>query len=71
MISRIRGFLVLGNMLFSSFVLSAEPVDYVFDPLDQRHVLYVPDDSARSPAILVLHASTDIEKVNIEHASNW
>lgn len=69
MFGHIRVLLILGSMLISSFVFSADSIDYVFDPLDQRHVLYVPSNSTRSPAILILHASTGIEKVNYDWAT--
>lgn len=65
----IRVLLVLMSVLFSSLALSAKSSDYVFDPLDQRHVLYVPNNIARSPAILILHASSGIEKVNYDWAT--
>lgn len=60
---------IIMGIIFSSLSVAAEPVEYAFDPLDQRHRLYVPDNSARSPAILVLHASTGIEKVNYDWAT--
>lgn len=69
MIRHIQVLLILGNMICSGFAFSAEPADYVFDPVDQRHVLYVPNPIARSPAILILHASTGIEKVNYDWAT--
>lgn len=43
--------------------------EYVFDPADIHHSLYVPDKTIRSPAILLLHASTGIEKVNYDWAT--
>ncbi|CAM2799842.1 dienelactone hydrolase family protein [Legionella worsleiensis] len=64
-----RVLLILGSMINSSFVFSAASIDYVFAPEDQRHVLYVPDHNTRSPAILLLHASTGIEKVNYDWAT--
>lgn len=69
MFIHMRIILVLGSLLFSSFAFSADYINYVFDPLDQRHVLYVPNNSTRSPAILILHASTGIEKVNYDWAT--
>lgn len=43
--------------------------DYVFDPKDPHHSIYIPQSSAKSPAILMLHASTGIEKVNYDWAT--
>ncbi|MGQ3891194.1 dienelactone hydrolase family protein [Legionella sp. CNM-4043-24] len=69
MFMQIRVLLMSGSILFSSAVFSADPIDYVFDPLDQRHVLYVPENNTPAPAILMLHASTGIEKVNYDWAT--
>lgn len=69
MFTRIPVLLVLGSILFSLFAFSAVPAAYVFDPVDQRHKLYVPDNNTHSPAVLMLHASTGIEKVNYDWAT--
>lgn len=70
MFKYIKVWIVFLIMCLSGFVVSAEPSDYVFDPQDQRHVLYyTPGKYIRSPAILVLHASTGIEKVNYDWAT--
>jgi dienelactone hydrolase len=49
--------------------LMADPTEYVFNPVDPHHSLYIPNATIRSPAILMLHASTGIEKVNYDWAS--
>lgn len=60
-------------MLFVIFLVStkvlAKNQDYVFDPNDPHHSLYIPDATIESPAILLLHASTGIEKVNYDWAT--
>ncbi|CZJ03761.1 hypothetical protein DM455_13305 [Legionella pneumophila] len=63
------------KMIFMLFILLvctevlAHNEDYVFDPNDPHHSLYIPDATMRSPAILLLHASTGIEKVNYDWAT--
>ncbi|HBB7077245.1 TPA: dienelactone hydrolase family protein [Legionella pneumophila] len=60
-------------MLFVLFIayteVMAKKADYVFNPDDPHHSLYIPDATNRSPAIMLLHASTGIEKVNYDWAS--
>src|SRR3989338_9112681 len=55
------------------FVLSLSQLmtdsnDYRFNPEDLHHKLFVPDNPTHEPAILMLHASTGIENVNIDWA---
>lgn len=40
---------------------------YIFDPLNPHHSLFIPNGSGPFPAVLLLHASTGIEKINY----NW
>lgn len=69
MLNQIRGLFVLISVFVFEVSIAAQLNDYVFDPLDQRHVLYVPENNTRLPAILMLHASTGIEKVNYDWAT--
>ena len=48
--------------------LMADSNDYRFNPEDPHHKLFVPDNPTHAPAILMLHASTGIENVNIDWA---
>ncbi|MBA3662053.1 MAG: dienelactone hydrolase family protein [Gammaproteobacteria bacterium] len=48
---------------------AASPNDYIFDPKDAAHTLYVPEGKGPFPAILLLHASTGVVKVNHEWAA--
>ncbi|AWN74686.1 dienelactone hydrolase family protein [Legionella anisa] len=60
-------------ILFALFTVCtnvlAEDTDYVFNPNDPHHSLYIPDAPTKAPAILLLHASTGIEKVNYDWAT--
>jgi len=42
---------------------------FVFDPKDPSHTLYVPEGNGPFPAILLLHASTGVVKVNLDWAA--
>src|SRR3990167_2043821 len=42
--------------------------DYVFDPHDPNHSLYVPNGQGPFPVILLLHASTGVVKINHDWA---
>ncbi|KTD19314.1 Predicted dienelactone hydrolase [Legionella lansingensis] len=62
--------LIVGiGLIFSISLAFAEEKEYVFDPKDPHHSLYVPEGKQKFPAILLLHASTGIEKVNYDWAS--
>lgn len=56
-------------LVFSSVVALANEEDYVFDPLDSHHTLYIPEEEGPFPAILMLPASTGVEKINHDWAS--
>ncbi|CAM2769438.1 dienelactone hydrolase family protein [Legionella worsleiensis] len=55
-------------MMFSLSLVHAKD-EYQFDPKDVHHSLLIPDEQRRSPAILLLHASTGIEPVNYDWAT--
>lgn len=61
----IGGFLLFLSLHCNSF---ANADDYKFDPHDPHHYLFIPNEDSKSPAILLLHASTGIEKVNHDWA---
>ena len=56
-------------VLLPAMSIYGSTLDYVFDPQDPHHSLYVPDFNSKNPAILLLHASTGIEKVNYDWAT--
>lgn len=56
-------------LAFSMNAFADEQEEYVFDPLDSHHSMYIPEGDGPFPAILILHASTGLEEVNYEWAS--
>jgi dienelactone hydrolase len=69
MVNYFKLLLILFASLMSITNTWAQTLDYVFDPKDPHHSLYVPDTPSHAPAILLLHASTGIEKVNYDWAT--
>ncbi|CAM2735553.1 Predicted dienelactone hydrolase [Legionella steigerwaltii] len=69
MIRHLKTFVILFMFLMPISGVLAKNADYVFDPLDPHHSLYIPETTTKAPAILLLHASTGIEKVNYDWAS--
>ncbi len=43
--------------------------EYTFDPKDPNHSLYIPDGKGPFPAILLLHASSGVAKINHDWAT--
>lgn len=65
----LKHWILIFFILFASTSCFADADDYVFDPLDPHHSMYIPDGEDRFPAILLLHASTGIESVTIDWAT--
>lgn len=61
--------IIVALLMMLSMSLSHAKNDFQFDPKDVHHTLLVPDEQKRSPAILLLHASTGIEPVNYDWAT--
>lgn len=61
-------FVFLFIMIFinCSVTAFATGKDYIFNPKDAHHSMYLPEGNGPFPAVLLLHASTGIEKVNHE-----
>ncbi len=63
---------VLLLMIIFSFIYSkaifAESNNYIFNPTNPSHAIYIPQGKGPFPAILLLHASGGVEKVNYEWA---
>lgn len=60
--------LIYFMVIFNCFNNALAAKDYIFDPKDPNHFLYVPEGKGPFPAILLLHASTGIQKVNHDWA---
>lgn len=57
-------------IMLASFCINAMAMrDYIFDPKDPNHSIYVPDGTGPFPTILLLHGSTGVVNVNHDWAT--
>lgn len=69
---RVKSITLFFMIVFSSFssnVIFAQSNDFIFNPIDSHHAIYIPKGKGPFPAVLMLHASGGVEKVYYEWAT--
>lgn len=61
-------FIIVISFIYSNIIF-AEVDSFIFNPTDSHHTIYIPEGKGPFPAILLLHASGGIEKVDYEWAN--